>query len=166
MTPQSQTKLVSGQSQVGSLSGIDTYYNKKTNMSPPAGSRAISTKPNNKIRMKSARKLSPAQTMLSSSQESVFLVLDNGGNQQFTNFYKSMPYAPQVVTEISSTARFEGAKTILLAPYDLRQHVIRSLPPQAQNIAVVFYSQSQIVPDTVVRHPLVDLVTDSPQDIA
>ena len=85
VTPQSN-KMMVGQSGVGSTSGKDNYYSKggTTSMkSPSVGSRATSQKPTSykptgKIRMHSARKISPARSALTS--DCILLVCDYGQN--------------------------------------------------------------------------------------
>ena len=61
-------------------------------MGSKAGSRATSYKPSTRISMKSARKVSPGLM-----KESVYIVLDKMNNDNFTNFYKNLPYTPKVI---------------------------------------------------------------------
>ena len=77
-----------------------------------------------------------------------------------------MPYPSQVVRDIPKDINLNGPRTLVLAPYELRQAVLGAIPRESQNIGVIFYSSGQIAPDMLVKHRFVDLTTDNPQDIA
>ena len=52
-----------------------------------------------------------------------------------------------------------------MAPYEMRQHILRSTTGNPQNLGLVLFSTGPMAPDAIVKHPLVELVTDNQEDL-